>query len=163
MWWFELFEQYKFTIHYISKNNNDKTNALSRRNDYIKEKEIFNHSVLKINQNKSLSINVQELNITLRILKYNKEQFSFEKNKLQISQEKITITLRNITTIYWRDILILQKLFNSYDKIFSFYIWDNKSRRTLKDVLTVNKISMTRMLNMRRFSINNHVNCLEKK
>ena len=33
--WFELLEQYKFTIHYISKKNNGRADALSKRPDYI--------------------------------------------------------------------------------------------------------------------------------
>ena len=37
---------------------NDKTNALNKRNDYMKNKNMMNHNIFKINDDESLSINV---------------------------------------------------------------------------------------------------------
>ncbi len=50
---------------------------------------MFNYSILKINKNELLSANKHELNTTLRILRDNTEEFSIEKEKLQISTDKI--------------------------------------------------------------------------
>ena len=77
------------------RKKNDKANALSRRNDYIKTKEIFNHSILKINKNESLSINKHELNAILRILKNDKKQYFIEKKRLHISDDKIDEIIKN--------------------------------------------------------------------
>ena len=53
---------------YISEKDNEKADALNRRNDYMKNKNIFEHNILKINKDKLLSINKKELNATLKIL-----------------------------------------------------------------------------------------------
>ena len=95
MRWSELLKQYKFTILYISRKKNDKTDALNRRNDYMKTKEIFNHNILKINKNESLSINRHKLNAILRILKDDKKQYSIEKERLHISNDKIDEIIKN--------------------------------------------------------------------
>jgi len=50
---------------------------------------LFNYSILKINKNKLLLINKYKLNTTLQILRDNTEKFSIEKEKLQISTDKI--------------------------------------------------------------------------
>ncbi len=50
---------------------------------------MFNYSILKINKNKLLLINKYKLNTTLQILRDNTEKFSIEKEKLQISTDKI--------------------------------------------------------------------------
>ena len=55
----------------------------------METKEVFNHSILKINQNGLLSSNKHELNTTLKILRNDTEQFPMEKGKLQISENNI--------------------------------------------------------------------------
>jgi len=87
--WFEKLEQYKFKILYILEKENDKADALSRRSDHIKTKKSFNHSILKVNNNESLSINKHELNAILRILRDKLEKFLIKKEKLQILISKI--------------------------------------------------------------------------
>ncbi len=75
-------EQYKFKIQYTLDKNNDKVDALSKRNNYIKTKKSFNHNILKINKDELLLANKHKLNATLRILKDNKEEFLVKKEKL---------------------------------------------------------------------------------
>ncbi len=79
MRWSKRFEQYKFKIQYILNKDNDKANALNKRNNYIKTKKSFNYNIFKINKNKSLLANKYELNATLRILRNDKEKFSIKK------------------------------------------------------------------------------------
>ena len=55
----------------------------------MQNKEITNHSILKINQNGMLSANTKKLNVTLRILENSKKQYSMIHDKLQISKDKI--------------------------------------------------------------------------
>jgi len=50
---------------------------------------LFNYSIFKINKNKLLSANKYKLNITLQILRDNTEKFLIEKEKFQISIDKI--------------------------------------------------------------------------
>ena len=87
--WSKKLEQYKFKILYILEKENGKADALSRRSNYIKTKESFNHSILKVNDDESLLINKHKLNATLRILRDESEKFSIEKKKLQILINKI--------------------------------------------------------------------------
>jgi len=82
--WSEKLKQYKFKILYILEKENGKADALSRRNDHMKTKKSFNHSILKVNNDESLLINKHELNATLRILRDESEKFLIEKRKLQI-------------------------------------------------------------------------------
>jgi hypothetical protein len=92
--WLERLEQYKFKIQYILDKDNDRANALSKRSDHIKTKELFNHNILKINNDESLLVNKYELNATLRILKDDIEEFPIKKEKLQISIDKIDECIR---------------------------------------------------------------------
>ena len=55
----------------------------------MKDKKVFNHNILKVNKNESLSINQRELSAILKILKNNQKQFSIVKEKLHISKNKI--------------------------------------------------------------------------
>jgi hypothetical protein len=89
MRWSKLLEQYKFTIQYTSEKKNEKANALSRRNDHMKEKKLINKSILKINKNDSLSTNAQKLNATFKILRNQKEQYFIKKERLIIFENKI--------------------------------------------------------------------------
>ena len=87
--WSKLLEQYKFTIQYISKKENDRANALSQRIDYMNSKKIFKHNIFKINNDEILFVNCHEINMTLKIIRDNQEQFSIVHEKLQISKNKI--------------------------------------------------------------------------
>jgi hypothetical protein len=55
----------------------------------METKKSFNHSILKVNNDESLSTNKHELNAILRILRDESKKFSIEKGKLQISINKI--------------------------------------------------------------------------
>ncbi len=81
--------QYKFKILYILEKENGKANALSRRNDHIKTKKSFNHSIFKVNDDESLLINKHKLNAILRILRDELKKFLIKKRKLQILINKI--------------------------------------------------------------------------
>ena len=87
--WSKLLKQYKFKIQYISRKKNERANVLSRRNDYMNSKKVFNHNILKINNDEILFANRHEINMTLKIMKNDKEQFSIIHEKLQISKNKI--------------------------------------------------------------------------
>jgi len=50
---------------------------------------LFNYSIFKINKNRLLLANKYKLNTILQILQNNTEKFSIEKEKLQISIDKI--------------------------------------------------------------------------
>jgi len=87
--WSKKLRQYKFKILYILGKENDKVDALSRRSDHMKTKKSFNQSILKINNDESLSINKHELNAILRILRNESEEFLIKKRKLQILDNKV--------------------------------------------------------------------------
>ena len=75
------------SLHIRKKNG--KTNALNKRNDYIKNKNMINHSIFKINDDESLSINVQKINAILKIFNDNQKQHLKIKNWLHISKKHI--------------------------------------------------------------------------
>jgi len=50
---------------------------------------LFNYSIFKINKNRLLLANKYKLNTILQILQNNTEKFSIEKEKFQISIDKI--------------------------------------------------------------------------
>ncbi len=50
---------------------------------------MFNYSILKINKNKLLLTNKHKLNTILQIFRDNTKEFPIEKEKLQISIDKI--------------------------------------------------------------------------
>ena len=87
--WFKLLRGYKFRIHYTSRKENDRVNALSRKCDYMKIKKIFDKSILQINKNGTLSSNHKEVTTTMRIIKDDEKQFSMKKGKLWILKNKI--------------------------------------------------------------------------
>ncbi len=87
--WSEKLGQYKFKKLYTLGKENGRADALSRRSDHMETKESFNHSILKVNNDESLSTNKHELNATLRILRDKSEEFPIEKGKLQIPVNKI--------------------------------------------------------------------------
>ena len=55
----------------------------------MRSKEIFNRSIFKINDDKLLSLNKQESNVMLCILRDDQEQYSIIKEKLQIFEKNI--------------------------------------------------------------------------
>ena len=52
-------------------------------------KKIFDHNILKINNNRSISTNYYQINAILRIIKNDQKQFSINKEKLQISKDNV--------------------------------------------------------------------------
>ena len=50
---------------------------------------MFNHNVLKINENETLFANYRKITITMRILKDEQKQFSMIHEKLQISKKHV--------------------------------------------------------------------------
>jgi len=66
--WSEELGQYKFEIRYTPGRDNGRANALSRRSDYIEEKEQTRYNILKVNKDGSLSANTKEFNYVLKIL-----------------------------------------------------------------------------------------------
>ena len=50
---------------------------------------MFNHNILKINEDETLFANHRKITTTMRILKDEKEQFSTYYEKLQISKEHV--------------------------------------------------------------------------
>ena len=93
--WAELLGQYKFVIRYTPGKDNGKADALSRRADFMDEKHIVNHSILKENKDGTLSPNTKEINATLRIIRDDKEQYPIIKGKLLISEEQLEDCIRN--------------------------------------------------------------------
>lgn len=71
-----------------------RADALGRRSDYMDEKQISNHSILKINKDGSLSPNTQEMNATFRILRDPDEQYQIMKGRLHIPEDKIDETIK---------------------------------------------------------------------
>ena len=55
----------------------------------MNSKKIFNHNILKINNDEILFANRNEINMTLRIMRDDQEQFLIIHEKLQISKDKI--------------------------------------------------------------------------
>ena len=83
-----MLKQYKFMIRYTSKKN-DRTNALNKQNNYIKNKNTTNYNIFKINDDELLSINIQKINVMLKIFNDKNEQYSIIKNRLHISKNHI--------------------------------------------------------------------------
>ena len=55
----------------------------------MKSKKVFNHNILKVNNDEILFANRHEVNMTLKIIRDDQEQFSIVHEKLQISKNKI--------------------------------------------------------------------------
>ena len=71
------------------RKKNDKTNALNKQNNYMKNKNMMNHNIFKINDDESLSINIQKINAILKIFNDDQKQYSIIKNRLHISKKHI--------------------------------------------------------------------------
>jgi hypothetical protein len=61
-----MLEQYKFKIVYTLEKDNSRANALSRRHDIARTKEIINTAILKVNNNGILGL-ARTLNEVLAI------------------------------------------------------------------------------------------------
>ena len=55
----------------------------------MNSKKVFNHNIFKINNDEILFANRHEINMTLKIMRDEQEQFSIIHEKLQISKDKI--------------------------------------------------------------------------
>ena len=55
----------------------------------MKIKKVFKHSILRVNNDESLSVNKHKLNAMLRIIRDDKEEYSVVQEKLQILKDKI--------------------------------------------------------------------------
>ena len=82
--------QVQDTIHFKKKRQNKR---FKQKNDYMKKKKEIYHNILK--KNESLSANQKKFNAMLKIQKNKKEQFFINKNKFQISNEKIDDIIKN--------------------------------------------------------------------
>ena len=163
MRWSKLLKQYKFTILYTSKKENDKTNALNRRSDHMKTKKIFNHNILKINKNELLSINKYELNAILRILKNNKKQYSIEKKRFHISDDKIDEIIKNHHDESLQSHSDVFKTLQLLRQICQFLNMKQHVETYIKRCFNCQRISMSFMLNTTKFNIRNHQNRHEMK
>jgi len=88
--WSQLLGQYKFKIVYTPGKDNGRADGLSRRPDYMESKEKFEHSILRTNQDGSLSANAKDFGNVLRILQDDTEQFPVLQGKfaVQTNQEQ---------------------------------------------------------------------------
>ena len=82
--WSELLGQYKFEIRYTPGKDNGRADALSRRSDYMENKQPMSHSILKENPDGSLSANPQEFNNILRIRHDDNKEFPIKRGKQRI-------------------------------------------------------------------------------
>ena len=55
----------------------------------MKNKNMMNHNIFKINDDESLSINIQKINVILKIFNDDQKQYSIIKNRLHISKKHI--------------------------------------------------------------------------
>ena len=154
--WSKLLNQYKLKIIYTSEKKNDRIDALNWRSDYMRRKEIFNQNILKINNDKSLSFNKCEFNVTIRILRDDQEQYSVIKKSYRYQTTKSMIALKNIMMNLCKNIREWRRLCNFYDANVNFLTYDRKLKFTSRSVLIVYKINMQLTLNMMKFSMQNH-------
>jgi len=90
--WAQELGEYKFKILYTPGKDNVRADALSRRSDYMETKETFSHSILKRNQDGSLSANIIEVNAIERALEDPDEEFpTHERIRVAEDQEKDVI------------------------------------------------------------------------
>ena len=154
-WWKKL-TFYKFKIHYVNEKENEFANNLSRRCDYMKNKKVFNHNILKINENETLFANHWEITTTMRILRDEQNNFQQFMRNCKYRKNMSTNILKSITMIHYKDIREWQKHYNFYDNIVNSHKWGKRSRHTSKNVIIAKRISTRRMHNMRKYNIKNH-------
>ena len=75
----------------------------------MKIKKIFKYSILRINNDESLSVNKHELNVMLRIIRDDKKEYSVVQEKLQILQNKIDKCIKKHHDELTRDYLDVSK------------------------------------------------------
>ena len=148
--WSKKFKQYKFTIRYTSDKKNGRTNSLNKQQNYKKK---IKHSILKINNDELISVNVQKLKETLQIFKNDQKQFSITIKNWLYQKTKSMKLSKSITTNHCRIISIYSKQCNFYDSIADFTICGKKSRNTSKNVLIIRKTNTVFTKNMKKFNI----------
>ena len=84
----KILKQYKFTIRYTSEKK-QQNKRIKQKNDYMKNKNMINHNIFKINDDKSLSNNIQKINAILKIFNDDQKQYLIIKNRLHISKKHI--------------------------------------------------------------------------
>ena len=82
-------------IYYILEKEKSKADLLSRKNNFIKIKEILNYSILKIIEDKLLSVNKHELGIIIYIIRDNQKQFLIKKRRFYIFENKINRIIKD--------------------------------------------------------------------
>ena len=97
-------------LWYITfQKKNNRTNILSKNNNNIKIKNIFNLCILKFNKNR------YRLNITIYIMRKNSKLFSIEKKILFIPKIKLIKLLKSIIRDCYREIEIPIKYCSFYN------------------------------------------------
>ena len=91
--WSELLGRYHFSIKRVAGKDNGRADAISRRPDLM-DREPKERTVLKINDDGSLSAANEEFLEVMEILQDNQEQFPVSRNKLHIPQERIWDCIR---------------------------------------------------------------------
>ncbi len=79
---------------------------------------MFNYSIFKVNKNKLLLTNKYKLNTILQILRDNTEKFSIEKEKFQISIDKID---KYIKKYYNRLLQKYSKVIKTFQFLYQYY------------------------------------------
>jgi len=79
---------------------------------------LFNYSIFKVNKNKLLLTNKYKLNTILQILRDNTEKFSIEKEKFQISIDKID---KYIKKYYNRLLQKYSKVIKTFQFLYQYY------------------------------------------
>ena len=85
-------------IYYILENENSRVVTLSRRNNYIETKKIFNHNIFKINKNRLLLKNKHKLGIIVYIMRNNQKEFLIKKKNSTYLKNKSIKLLNSIIT-----------------------------------------------------------------
>ena len=123
----------------------------------------MNYNISKINDNESLSVNIQKINATLKIFNDDQKQYSIVKNRLHISKKHI----KKIFKKYHDE--SLQKYFEIFKTLqflrrhCRFYNMRQKSKYTSKNVLIVKKINTVFIKNTKKFNIKNRSKIRETK
>ena len=76
----------------------------------MKIKKIFKYSILRVNNDESLSANKHELNIMLRIIRDDKEEYLVVQEKLQILENKIDECIKKHHNKLIKDYLDISKM-----------------------------------------------------
>ena len=129
----------------------------------MKNKNTINHSIFKINDDESLSINVQKINAILKIFNNYQKQYLMIKNWLHISKNYINRIIKK----YHDE--SLQKHFEIFQTLQFlrrhcwFYNMRQKIEIYIKNALIVKKINIVFIKNTKKFNIKNHLNICKTK